>query len=104
MSRTRSVVKASGAEAGPSTASRSGLSQAEKVLPDFMFGTYEAFLRACEREMKIGLVVLVSEEHSDVPEFKRTTLTDPTFVDMTYDNNILAWGGDVRTKEAWSGE
>ena len=33
----------------------------------------------------------------------RSTLTDPAFVGLLYDNNILVWGGDVRDTEAWSG-
>jgi FAS-associated factor 2 len=42
-----------------------------KWLPDFTVGTYEDALRTCEREAKIGCVILVSEEHDDVAEFKR---------------------------------
>jgi len=37
-----------------------------------------------------------------VPEFKRSTLTDPTFVKTLCDNDIIVWGGDVRDQEAWS--
>jgi hypothetical protein len=33
----------------------------------------------------------------------RSTLTDPTFVKLLYDNNIIVWGGDVRDQDAWSG-
>ena len=42
-----------------------------KLLPDFTISTYEEMLRLCQREMKIGCVILVSEEHDDVSEFKR---------------------------------
>ncbi|KIM43637.1 hypothetical protein M413DRAFT_68581 [Hebeloma cylindrosporum] len=73
-----------------------------KLLPDFTICSYEEMLRTCQREAKIGCVILVSEEHDDVPAFKRTTLTDPTFVKKLYDNNIIVWGGDVRDQEAWS--
>ena len=33
----------------------------------------------------------------------RCTLTDPTFVKLLNDSNIVVWGGDVRDREAWSG-
>jgi FAS-associated factor 2 len=69
------TAQASGAQAGPSTATltktHAGRNVDEKVLPDFMPGTYEEFLKACERELKVGCVILVSEEHDDVAEFKR---------------------------------
>ena len=42
-----------------------------KLLPDFTISTYEEMLKLCQREMKIGCVILVSEEHDDVLEFKR---------------------------------
>lgn len=42
-----------------------------KLLPDFIVSTYEEMLRQCQREMKIGCIILVSEEHDDVPDFKR---------------------------------
>ena len=43
-----------------------------KLLPDFFLGGYEEFARTCQREIKIGCVVIVSDEHDDVPEFKRS--------------------------------
>jgi len=42
-----------------------------KLLPDFTICSYEEMLRTCQREAKIGCVILVSEEHDDVPAFKR---------------------------------
>ena len=93
-----------------------------KLLPDFTISTYEEMLRLCQREMKIGCVILVSEEHDDVLEFKRyntfqinfaiaylsfsvrSTLTDSAFVKTLCDNDIIVWGGDVRDQEAWSGK
>ncbi|KAK7689553.1 hypothetical protein QCA50_007345 [Cerrena zonata] len=94
----------------------------ERVLPDFFLGSYEEFARACAKDSdaRIGCVVLVSEEHDDVPEFKRyvscsgskyiraklslrgSTLTDPTFVRLMHANNFLVWGGDIRDRDAWS--
>ncbi|EMD32464.1 hypothetical protein CERSUDRAFT_118799 [Gelatoporia subvermispora B] len=73
-----------------------------KLLPDFYIGSYEDFVRTCQRDMKIGCVILVSEEHDDVPEFKRSTLVDPAFVQLVTDNGILVWGGDIRDREPWS--
>ncbi|KAG6908452.1 hypothetical protein DXG01_004535 [Tephrocybe rancida] len=81
---------------------RAGLPDDTKLLPDFTLGTYEDALRTMQRESRVGCIVLVSEEHDDVPEFKRTTLTDPEFVRILTDNNIVVWGGDVRDPEAYS--
>ena len=52
-----------------------------KHLPDFTISTYEEMLRLCQREMKIGCVILVSEEHDDVLEFKRY-ITESMFCDL----------------------
>ncbi len=43
----------------------------DKLLPDFFLGAYEEFARTCQRELKIGCVVIVSDEHDDDAEFKR---------------------------------
>ena len=42
-----------------------------KFLPEFTICSYEDMLRRCQREAKIGCVILVSEEHDDVSAFKR---------------------------------
>jgi FAS-associated factor 2 len=55
---------ANGASEGPDEEGR-------RVLPDFVLGTYEEVLKTCQREIRIGCVILVSEEHDDVAEFKR---------------------------------
>ncbi|KAF8625700.1 hypothetical protein AX15_005268 [Amanita polypyramis BW_CC] len=99
-------------EAGPSSLTTRGataspsidelLDDGRKILPDFMLGSYEEMLRVCKKGARIGCVILVSEEHDDVAEFKRSTLTDPTLVKLLYDSNIAVWGGDVRDREAWS--
>ncbi|KAJ3492833.1 hypothetical protein NLJ89_g11154 [Agrocybe chaxingu] len=73
-----------------------------KYLPDFVICGYEEMLRTCQREAKIGCVILVSDEHDDTPEFKRSTLTDPAFVKILYDNDVVVWGGDVQDREAWT--
>ncbi|RDB26785.1 UBX domain-containing protein 3 [Hypsizygus marmoreus] len=90
--------------AGPSnlTARPRNGDDGTKVLPDFTLGSYDEVLRICQRDARIGCIVLVSEEHDDVAEFKRSTLTDPIFVQLLHENKIVVWGGDVRDQEAWS--
>ncbi|EKM74991.1 hypothetical protein AGABI1DRAFT_88082 [Agaricus bisporus var. burnettii JB137-S8] len=98
-----------GMQAGPSRVSARNaqsddcLAEGKKLLPDFIISSYDQFLRTCQREFKIGCVILLTEEHDDTPEFKRATLTNSDFVKALYNNDILAWGGDVRDLEAWNG-
>ncbi|KAF6752746.1 hypothetical protein DFP72DRAFT_1046928 [Ephemerocybe angulata] len=73
-----------------------------RMLPDFALCGYEEALRIAQREARIACIVLVSEEHDDVAEFKRTTLTSPAFLRTLHTNNILTWGGDVSSPEAHS--
>lgn len=62
---------------GPSTSTVTSRKQpgddSEKILSDFFLGSYEEFARACGKEdnPKLGCIILVSEEHDDVAEFKR---------------------------------
>jgi len=72
-----------------------------KILPDFFDGTYEEVLNACQKEGRVVCVIIVSAEHDDVAEFKRSTLTNPGFVRMLSDNEFFVWGGDIRDREAW---
>ncbi|KAI0746339.1 hypothetical protein C8Q80DRAFT_767238 [Daedaleopsis nitida] len=73
-----------------------------KVLPDFFLGEYEEFARMCQRDVKIGCIIIVSDEHDDDAEFKRSTLTDPSLLRVIQENDLLVWGGDIRDREAWS--
>jgi FAS-associated factor 2 len=102
--RTREA-RATGIDVGPSSATVSfrpqALHEETSYLPDFVTLSYEAFLKKCIDDIRIGCVVLVSEEHDDTAEFKRTTLTDRNLVDCLASNDILVWGGDVRSKEAY---
>ena len=41
------------------------------VLPDFFLGSYEEAMRTCQRQLKIGCIILVSDEHQDAAKFKR---------------------------------
>ncbi|KAM5543848.1 hypothetical protein V8D89_002465 [Ganoderma adspersum] len=97
--------------AGPSTLTprgntwevgSNGSVDGDKLLPDFFLGAYEEFARTCQRELKVGCVVIVSDEHDNDAEFKRSTLTDPSFLRAIQENEILVWGGDIRDREAWS--
>ena len=56
-----------------------------KLLPDFTISTYEETLKLCQREMKIGCIILVSEEHDDVPEFKRYMTNNMVIVYSSFD-------------------
>ncbi|EIN08112.1 hypothetical protein PUNSTDRAFT_88916 [Punctularia strigosozonata HHB-11173 SS5] len=97
-----SGVSANGNSTGSSTLThRHAEDDGRKSLPDFVRSSYEQALKLCEREARIGCIVLVSDEHDDVPEFKRVTLTDPRLLQLLFDNDFVVWGGDVRDKDAW---
>jgi FAS-associated factor 2 len=66
--------------AGPSTStassalrSRADSYENPRILPEFYLGGYEQAMRACQKELKIGCIILVSEEHENVAEFKRSS-------------------------------
>ncbi|KAG2138450.1 uncharacterized protein EDB93DRAFT_1165708 [Suillus bovinus] len=104
--RSMANVVTTGFEAGPSTTRRHTYPPAasddnQKILPDFFDGTYEEVLDICQREGRIACVVLVSAEHDDDADFKRSTLTDTAFVKILLDNDFIVWGGDIRDKTAW---
>ena len=67
----------SGAEAkagpGPSTLSRrnENTRQFRVQIPEFYLGSYESALKEAQKESRLLCVVIVSEEHEDVPDFKR---------------------------------
>ncbi|KXN82918.1 UBX domain-containing protein 10 [Leucoagaricus sp. SymC.cos] len=103
----RGSASTSGVEAGPSRLTARNTqpddpAEGKKLLPDFIISSYEEFLRTCQRELKVGCIILITEEHDDTTEFKRATLTNSDFVKALYNNNILVWGGDVRDIEAWN--
>ncbi|KAG9080444.1 hypothetical protein FRC06_006569 [Ceratobasidium sp. 370] len=74
------------------------------TLPNFFLGSYEEALRCAQRELRVLCVVLVSEEHDDVAQFKRTVLANEEVVKNLTGNNFVVWGGDVRDREAYQGE
>jgi FAS-associated factor 2 len=67
----------SSTEVGPSSlTSRSVLTSndndgSRKLLPDFFLASYEEALRICQKDARLACVILVSEEHDDVAEFKK---------------------------------
>lgn len=93
-------------EPGPSSRvikRRTGGGNKMKTLPDFFLGGYDAALKLAQREARVLCVILTSEEHDDVPAFRRDVLTDPEFVRTLTDNHIIAWGGDVRERDGYQG-
>ena len=54
----------------------------------------------CQNSKGIGILHCDSSAYPLV----RSTLTDPAFVKILCDNDIIVWGGDVRDQEAWSGK
>ncbi|KEP45870.1 UBX domain protein [Rhizoctonia solani 123E] len=71
------------------------------VLPSFYIGSYEEALRIAQRELRVLCVILVSEEHDDVAQFKRNVLANEEVVNALTENNFIVWGGDVRDREAY---
>ncbi|CUA77150.1 hypothetical protein RSOLAG22IIIB_12570 [Rhizoctonia solani] len=71
------------------------------VLPNFYIGSYEEALRIAQRELRVLCVILVSEEHDDVAQFKRNVLANEEVVNTLTENNFVVWGGDVRDREAY---
>lgn len=58
---------------GPSTLSRRNEAARahRRLIPEFYLGGYEEVLKLAQREYRLLCVVLVSNEHDDVPEFKQ---------------------------------
>ncbi|KZO90637.1 hypothetical protein CALVIDRAFT_542498 [Calocera viscosa TUFC12733] len=84
-----------------STLSTTDGSEKRKILPDFWIGSYKTALDTAKKDIRILCVILMSEEHQDMSEFRRNVLTDPDLVRVLTDNAILAWAGDVRDREAY---
>ena len=67
---------------GPSTLSRRNEAARahRRLIPEFYLGSYEEVLRVAQREYRLLCVVLVSNEHDDVPEFKRCVILLAPFI------------------------
>lgn len=74
-----------------------------KLLPDFWLGSYESALEAVKRDARMLCVVLLSDEHDDTPEFRRSVLTNPELVRVLTENEFIVWGGEIRQHEAYQG-
>ncbi|CAE6438132.1 unnamed protein product [Rhizoctonia solani] len=74
---------------------------AGRILPNFYIGSYEEALRIAQRELRVLCVILVSEEHDDVAQFKRNVLANEEAVNTLTENNFIVWGGDIRDREAY---
>ncbi|GFZ47290.1 hypothetical protein JCM24511_05033 [Saitozyma sp. JCM 24511] len=70
-------------------------------LPEFYIGPYREFLSTLKREGKVGMVVLVCNEHEDDAQFKREVLADPELVRCVKEREMLVWGADIRTREGY---
>lgn len=80
-----------------------GCSSSSGTMTEFWIGAYRDFLTSVRKEGRIGLVILVCAEHENDEEFKRDVLCDPEFVRCLKENEIMVWGGDVRSREAYQG-
>lgn len=65
------------------------------MLPDFTLGSYDEALRTCQKEARIGCIILVSEEHDDVTEFKRWVFIKMLEVFLKFCGQIDAYGFDL---------
>lgn len=98
----------------------SGAGGARRVIPDFLVSSYTAALQRAKTETKVIMVVLTCEEHESDADFKqcghsltrrgctlivhRSGLADSELVRTLNAEGILAWGGDVRERDAHQGE
>ncbi|KAA1085675.1 hypothetical protein PGT21_014857 [Puccinia graminis f. sp. tritici] len=69
-------------------------------LPEFLLLGYDDAVQKARDELKVLMVVLVSEEHDDVYQFKRGTLMDEELLNLLRTKDILVWGGDVKERDA----
>jgi len=69
-------------------------------LPEFLLLGYDDAVQKAREELKVLMVVLVSEEHDDDDQFKRGTLMDEELLNLLRTKDILVWGGDVKERDA----
>lgn len=85
-----------------SLCSLTGLPQSE--LPEIYVGPYREFLTHIRKELLVGLVVLVSEEHEDDESFKKGSLADKDVVQALRSEGIVVWAADISSREGYQGE
>jgi FAS-associated factor 2 len=69
----------------------------------FLEKGYAHALDEAKRDLRYLLVVLISPEHDDTPDYVRGTLLHPDVVSFlrNKENNTLLWGGSVQDSEAY---
>ena len=73
-------------------------------MPEFWVGPYREYLSDVRKQGRIGMVVLVCDEHEDDEEFKRDVICDPELVRFIKEKDIMVWGADIRSREGYQGE
>ncbi|KAJ1979652.1 Ubx domain-containing protein [Dimargaris verticillata] len=68
--------------------------------PPFFEGAYEQAVRRAKEDLKGLVVVLISEEHDDTPEFCRR-IADEAFSTFLEHHQLTIWGGNVRYADAY---
>ncbi|KGB75769.1 hypothetical protein I307_05936 [Cryptococcus deuterogattii 99/473] len=82
-----------------SLCSLTGLPQSE--LPEIYVGPYREFLTHIRKELLVGLVVLVSEEHEDDESFKKGSLADKDVVQALRSEGVVVWVADISSREGF---
>lgn len=73
-------------------------------LPEIYVGPYREFLTHIRKELLVGLVVLVSEEHEDDESFKKGSLADKDVVQALRSEGVVVWAADISSREGYQGE
>ncbi|KAJ1929708.1 Ubx domain-containing protein [Tieghemiomyces parasiticus] len=68
--------------------------------PPFLECTYAQAVATAREELRCLLVILISEEHDDTPEFCRR-LVDEDFRSFLERRNLMVWGGNVKYQQAY---
>lgn len=97
------------ADTSPPTSSTSTLrrrnnttSTTRHLLP-FLKTSYTTALAKAKEEKKLLMIVLTCEEHEDDAVFKKTVLVDEELLKLVREENILCWGGDIKSKDGYEG-
>ncbi|WWC63961.1 uncharacterized protein I303_106567 [Kwoniella dejecticola CBS 10117] len=81
------------------TSTRCSASQGN--LPDFYIGPYREFVQHLRKQGRLGLVVVVSGEHENDEEFKKSVLTDEELVRTLKEKDVVVWGADLSSREGY---
>lgn len=72
-----------------------------KKLPNFHIGSYDSALSFAKDRIRPLCVILISSEHQDTEEFKRTNLVDPDLVATFEQRNFVVWIGDIKYADSY---